>query len=248
MTACLSEFALDHLMLDGNPTPEAEAHLRECTACQSRREQRRISEEEFERSLATPFWHAVLREHGQRRRRRFVWLGLSSTLAATSALVFLVAHDAGNPPAVHFLAKGAPSLEIHCRRGALTFVMAPGDAVEPGDELRFVPRSTPAQARYIQVASIDGSGTYTPFYPAEFEAQSLPLPSPGQPLEGSIRLDRAPGPERLFFVLSATPLSVSAVREAAQAHVASLRAPGSIQGAEVASGWIVLAKNAPTLP
>ena len=248
MTTCLSEFALDHLVLHGNGMPEIEAHVRECAACLSRREQRRLFEDEFERSLATPFWRSVVRERERRRRRRFLWLGLPGALAVACALAFLVVRDNGEQPAAYVQAKGAPSLDIHCRRGARTFALVPGDAVQAGDELRFVPRPTSAQARYIQVASIDGTGSFVPFYPAQPEARSLALPPPGQPLTDSIRLDRAPGPERLFFVFSATPLPVVAVREAAQAHVADLSAPNTIQGTAVASGWIVLAKHVPMLP
>jgi hypothetical protein len=248
MTACASDFALDALALSGDAAPEVAAHVRECASCRERSEQRRLVEEEFERGVAPPFWRAVVHEHRRRRRRRLWALALAPALSAACALVILVARgDTGRPP-VEVVAKGTPSLEIHCRRGGRTFAMAARDAVEPGDELRFVPRPASTQAHYIQVASIDGTGSYTPFYPALPAAESLPLPPSGQPLAGSIRLDDAPGPERLFVVLSTTPLPVAAVREAAQAHVSNLSAAGAIGGVAVESGWIVLPKTGQDSP
>jgi hypothetical protein len=249
MSACPSEFALDHFQLHDGAGPGVEAHVRGCTHCQNRLAQRCATEREFDDRLAVPFWHAVLDGRRTRRRRRFLWLGLPPSLAVASALLFLVSRNQEPPrrPSIDLVAKGSASLELHCRRGLATFALAPGDAVAPGDELRFVPRAT-AQGGYVQVGSIDGTGTYTPFYPADSSADSVRLPPPGQPLPGSIRLDRAPGPERLFFVFSPTPIAAATVRQAAQAHVADLSTTKVIQGIRVTTGWVVLPKNIPVLP
>jgi hypothetical protein len=248
MTACLSELALDRLLLSREGAPEGQAaeHLGTCTTCQSRCEQRRQFEGEFEQTLAGPFWRAVVRAQGQRRRRRFLWMGLPPILAVAGALVFVVGRADVRPPKDDVLAKGPPSLEIHCRRDGRAFALTASDPVQAGDELRFVPRSLSGQARYVQVASIDGTGAYTPFYPAELEGRSSPLPLAGQPLAGSIRLDDAPGPERLFVVFSATPLPAVAVRTAARAHVADLSTTNSLDGVEVTTAWVVLDKTIPS--
>jgi hypothetical protein len=114
--------------------------------------------------------------------------------------------------------------------------------IEPADELRFVPRPASPGARYVQVGSIDGADHYTPFYPSNREAFSVPLPSSGQPLDGSIRIDAAPGPERLFFVFSSTALPVPAVELAARRHVTDLHSVRDIAGVAVEGGWLILDK------
>jgi hypothetical protein len=243
---CLSEFALDDLILNGpdEASRDAAAHLQDCEACRRRHDDRHAFVAEFERSLAGPFWQATRRRHEQRRRRRrALLLGLPWGLAAVCALVFLVSR-AGKTPSAYLGAKGAAALEIHCRRDGRTFALRPDDAVAPGDELRFVPRPASAQARYVQIASIDGTHRYTPFYPSDIAASSLPLPPAGQPLDGSIRLDDAPGPERLFVVYSSVPLPAGEVEKAARQLEGGMHAVRDIAGAETESGWIMLAKTA----
>ena len=239
---CLSELSLDRLLLAGG-VAEGETHVRACADCRSRFEQRRAFEREFEQSMAAPFWRAVVTARDRRRRRRWLWMALPALAGACAMLLFLRGPDLRAPEDVR-VAKGPSSLEIHCRREGRTFALAEGDAVQGGDDLRFVPRALSERARFVQVASIDGTGTYTPFYPSALEARSLPVPPAGQPLEGSIHLDRAPGPERLFVVFSSTALPAVAVRAAAVTHVAALSAPTSIDGVDVTARWITLEKVA----
>jgi hypothetical protein len=243
MSACLSELALDDLILNG--AGEAPPHLRTCEACLRRHADHQASVERFEREQATPFWKELRRryERGRRRRRLFAF-GLPGVLVAAS-LTFVVVRKEGGLTGSYVGAKGAASLGLHCRRTGNTFALGAHDPVQAGDELRFVPRPASPAARYVQIASIDGTGHYAPFYPADRGAFSLPLPAPGEPLAGSIRLDGAPGPERLFFVFSSSPLAVPDVEQAARA--AGAHAVDNIAGAPVESGWLVLAKvPAPT--
>ena len=65
--------------------------------------------------------------------------------------------------------------------------------------------------RYVTVGSVDGTGRFSPFYPANLDGHSVTLPALGQPLGPPIVLDAAPGPERIVVVRSARPLSVAAV-------------------------------------
>jgi hypothetical protein len=246
MSTCLSEFALDDVILNGNDkgSGAAASHLRSCTACQRRRDERQASLEEIERLQAGSFWQAVRRGYLRRRRSRraFLW-GVPCGAAAVLGWALL---PRGHDPhlSAYLGAKGSSTIEIHCRRSGRTFPLSVDGTVEPGDELRFVPRPVSSTVRYVQLASIDGTGRYTPFYPSDPSAASLPLPSPGQPLEGSIRLDSAPGPERLFFVFSPVPLPASVVEQAARQHAAGLRPVTEIAGAQVEAGWLVLAKAA----
>jgi hypothetical protein len=245
MNACLSEFALDDLILngDGETSRGAASHLKGCAACQHRHEERRSFMDQFERLQAGPLWQATRRGYERRRRsRRAFALGVPTGLAVACVLAFL-SRGWESPSGSYLGAKGAGALEIHCRRADRIFTLRPSDTVQSGDELRFVPRPASPSLHYVQIASIDGTHRYTPFYPSDLTAFSLPLPAPGQPLDGSIRLDSAPGPERLFFVFSPVSLPAAEVEQAARRHVADLQAVRDIAGAEVESGWISLTKS-----
>jgi hypothetical protein len=243
MSTCLSEFALDDLILndDGGTSRQAASHLQTCDDCRQRYESRRAVLEQFECEQAPAFWPKTRRGYLRRRgtRRAFI-LGIPCGLAAACAFAFL-ARSGPSPTGSYLAAKGTAALEIHCRRGGRTFPLHLEDRVEPGDELRFVPRPASSAVHFVQVASIDGTGRFTPFYPSSSAASSIPLPSPGQPLDGSIRLDFAPGPERLIFIFSPESLSVSQVEQTARQHLADLRPLSDIAGVE--SGWIVLDKT-----
>jgi len=58
------------------------------------------------------------------------------------------------------------------------------------------------------------------------------------------RLDDAPGPERLFVVISGAPLSEAAVAEAAEAQAPAAATVDRIANQPVHSAWIALPKRA----
>jgi hypothetical protein len=70
------------------------------------------------------------------------------------------------------------------------------------------------------VTSIDGAGQPSVYYPYQGET-SAEVVGPGTvSVPGSIVLDQAPGPERLFAIYSKQPLPAGTVREAL-AHLAA---------------------------
>ncbi len=240
MNGCLSEFALDDHAVHGHTSPVVAAHLNGCQACRARIDGRQARVSEFQETLAAPMWTRVRAEAGTRRRARALpWAVIA---AGATAILLLVVLPRRPPGSLGPTAKGSALAEIVCRRGERAFVIGSGDEVAPGDRLRFRPLPLWPQARYIQVGSVDGTGGYSPFYPAG-DGVSVALPVRGEPLDGSIRLDDAPGPERLFVVLSATPLSTRDVRQVAEAHAADGERVARIGGAEVATAWIVLPKR-----
>jgi hypothetical protein len=245
VNGCLSDFALDDRELRRGGELSANAHLETCPACRERLAERRARIAEFEATLAGPTWPRIQAEAGARRRswRRVFPLALLG--AATAALLLFVAPRrplgvSGPTP------KGSAPAEIICRRGDRTFVVGSGDEVAPGDALRFLPLPIWPEARFVQVGSVDGTGSYAPFYPSTDDGASVALPARGAPLPGSIRLDDAPGPEHLFVVLSATPLASREVGRAALAHAAGSERVDQIGGTPVVSAWIVLPKRGGT--
>ncbi|HLK89749.1 MAG TPA: hypothetical protein VKZ18_07640 [Polyangia bacterium] len=243
MNGCPSEFALDQRQLQGGADPALALHLDACASCQARLAARRASVAEFEQTLAAPTWTRIEAERRARRRApRFARLFSWAALGAAAASVLYVAVPYRRSAVSTLTPKGSALAQVVCRRGGQTFVVGPGAEVAPGDALRFLPLPVWPQARYIQVGSVDGTGAYVPFYPAA-AAESVALPPRGAALEGSIQLDDAPGPERLFFVLSAVPLSTREVAQAALAHVGAGDRVQRIAGREVVTGWVVLPKR-----
>ena len=182
---CPSHFALDDLELHGGGRPEVRRHIDGCRRCQGRIAERAAELPRFHETAA-PLWTRIAArgpERRQRRRRR-LWLIQLPALAvglAAAVLVVKARTPSDGPAAAPYVGpKGRAPVEIVCRRGAATFVLAPGDDVVPGDELRFRPLPVWPDARFIQIGSVDGTGRYTPFYPPAPGAASVALPEHGQ--------------------------------------------------------------------
>ena len=208
---CPSRFALDDRALHHGgghaqrEQPEIDRHVDSCRRCQATLAERAAERALFD-ATAGAVWTRIAAQGRARRRRR--WIALPALVAALGAVALVIAARGHGPVDRGYVGpKGAASIEIVCRRAGAVFALGPDDEVAPGDELRFTPRPVRPDARFIQIGSVDGTGRYTPFYPSVPGAVGVPLPPSGQALDGSIRMDDAPGPERLFVVLSATPLS-----------------------------------------
>ena len=239
MQPCPSDFTLDDLEIHGGVAPpEIAAHLASCPRCGARRTARVARQAEFRAEMAPVVWPAI-ESRTARLRRRWLVFGLPA-LAAAAAIVIVA--GTGREQRGYVGVKGGPSVEIVCRRGAQTFVLDPGQPLAPGDELRFRPLGSPAAARYLLLGSVDGGGRYTPFYPARAAEESVPLPPPGEPLPGGIRIDDAPGPERLLGIWSPHPITAAAAAPVAEAEAARLGPIRALAGVEVTSAWLVLSK------
>ena len=247
---CPSHFALDDREIHG-ADDVISRHLADCPRCAPRLAERAAERAAFDdqsRALWTRI-AAAAQERGQRAgRSRLAGLRLTVlpalVLGVAAVALWVGVRHPDSRPGGYVAPKGRAPVEIVCRRAGAVFVLAPGDEVAPGDELRFRPLPIWSDARFIQIGSVDGTGRYAHFYPSAAGAPSLSLPSSGAALEGSIRLDAAPGPERLFVVLSAAPLAETAVRQVAEANAAAGGTVARIDGTAVMTAWIVLGKRA----
>jgi hypothetical protein len=244
---CPSRFALDDRALHHGgghaqrEQPEIDRHVDSCRRCQATLAERAAERALFD-ATAGAVWTRIAAQGRARRRRR--WIALPALVAALGAVALVIAARGHGPVDRGYVGpKGAASIEIVCRRAGAVFALGPDDEVAPGDELRFTPLPVRPDARFVHVGSVDGTGRYTPFYPLA-GAAGVVLPAPGQPLDGGIRLDAAPGPERLFVVLSAAALSVDAVRAVAEANAGARTTVDRIDGVSVTTAWIVLPKRA----
>jgi hypothetical protein len=243
---CPSHFALDDLEAQGRGSPAAGNHPADCVRCAARQAERATQRAIFDAQQAALWTRIAAAGHERWRRRPGRWrLGLAALAMGLGAVALRVTVRRSESRADSYLApKGRTPIEIVCRRGGAVFVLGPGDDVAPGDELRFRPLPVWPEARFLQIGSVDGTGRYTPFYPDAAGAPSVALPGGTAALDGSIRLDDAPGPERVFIVTSRAPVSETEVARLAEAGAAAGATVDRIQGEPVQSAWIVLPKRA----
>lgn len=212
--------------LSGEEEGRIQQHLADCVRCRTDHagyaaDAQRFSQEIFPRTVerfnrATPgtFW-------GRVRQRRLVWL-LAPAMTVALALVVVGARLSQDRLSNDGLSNdgnsgtgtttdddirikgGEPTLRSFARRTQHVFPVQDGMELHPGDELRFVVDSP--SLRYLLVASIDGTGKVNVYFP--YDGSQSGAIATGKPTElpGSIVLDHAPGPERIFAFYSKAPL------------------------------------------
>jgi anti-sigma factor RsiW len=241
MSEHLSIFALGRFAHGASPPKErqgAEEHLSACPACQARLAEVNESRERFSRGVFERTLPEV-RRRDQRRRRLWAWaVSMPLVLAAGVASVLVMRQD--REPDFGF--KGAPTLQIFVRRGEKAVDVAPGSALHAGDQLRLA--IDPSGYRYLLVGSVDASGKASIYVPFE-GSRSVPISQPTTfPASGSLVLDDTPGPERLFALLSRSPIDadpvLAALRELGRGGPAAIRATQRLPlpaGAQVSFLW-----------
>jgi hypothetical protein len=208
----VSALLLDALALgalDGDAAARVRAHLASCAECRS--------DHEAAAELRAQFSRLVLpRTLPVRRPRRWVWLAAP----ALAALCVILALRLRQPPVPELAIKGDASWEVFANRAGRVFAVHDGTRLAEGDRIRFA--IVPGGARYLLVASVDGGGGVTMYYPYN-GVQSVSITDgeggDGGRIEppGSIVLDAAPGPERIYAMLSDVALPVELVTTLLQA-------------------------------
>jgi len=214
----LDALALD--ALDGATAARVQAHLAGCGAC---RDQQHAASEQRAR-----FTHDVLpRGVPARRARRWPWLAVPGLALAAVLALLLLPPRPDRPPELAI--KGDASWQVFANRDGRTFPVRDGSELAAGDRIRFV--VYPARARYLLVVSIDGRGAAMIYYPYGGE-RSAAVEGDRVELPGSIELDAAPGPERIYALLSDTPIVASLVmrhlQDVAAGGADAIRGAGSL--------------------
>ncbi|MES1207030.1 MAG: zf-HC2 domain-containing protein, partial [Pseudomonadota bacterium] len=217
-----------------------ERHLAGCARCRSSADALDATHRQF-----VEVWvktRGALRERaGSRPSERRPWSparwSLFAVAPALAAVLILVVvrprhHGGGELASEPVLrSKGEAGLLVVARRGERVFP-ADGEPLRAGDRIRFVLEGV--EYPFVMIASVDGNGRANLYVPYE-GAESSPVPAHEAgaeevALEGSIVLDRSPGPERLFALFSQRPLPAAPVR-AALAAIA-VGGPDAIRSSE----------------
>ena len=140
-----------------------------------------------------------------RRPKRWLFAGLvaASTMAAAGALVV---QPMGTPTAEPMVrAKGGAQLGWMVLRDDGVQMGSADQTVAAGDRIQFTWAGNDVSSAVV--IGVDGTGTSTVLWPADGGDVPVPLHGASGMLDGSVKLDDAPGPERFFIVFNAASVS-----------------------------------------
>lgn len=213
--ACPSDLVLDRFLageLAGPERDEVVVHLDSCPDCADRRAAferaaARFPEEVFVEGLAA-------RTARTARTRGLHRIGTVGALAAAAAATaFFLVPRGGVAPGPAVRAKGGDRLEVYASRDGQVDRLLPGEALAPGDALRFEVGA--AERAWVVVLGLDAAGAVTAY--AGGEGGGVPLdPGATSLLPGSVVLDDTPGTERLVALFCERPLERDAAIRAGE--------------------------------
>lgn len=242
----LTEIAIAEVLLGAEPAGDAAA----CPVCRAALDDARREATAFTRTVGPRTLPVI---EARLARWRMVWFASAGLAAVAAVAAVALVWFAGRaitapgiaPRAPMIAAKGDPALHVMARQHTggedHVFEVQDGAALRPGDAIRF---AIDADGGYLLVVSVDGAGQLSVYHPYGGD-RSAPLDAPGHRavLDGSIVLDDAPGPERIWAVISDRPIAVAELR----AQLAAIQAGGPsairrgveirIAGARQASLW-----------
>lgn len=205
MTGHLSAFTLDALAvgaLGGDDEARTREHLAACSRCRADLDAAAALREQFEQGVLARTLPTIRERRSPHSRWR--WLLVPALTAA--ALLFLVIRP--RTASDDLSIKGDAAWQVYANRDGQTFKVKDGARLDAGDRIRFV--VTPNKAHYVLIASLDGAGAATIYYPYG-GTESEWIDDARKELPGSIVLDAAPGPERVFALFSDRPIPADAV-------------------------------------
>ena len=204
--------------LDAREHAAAASHTATCERCRRLVARARGDNAYFLTRVAPRTLPGIQRRLGVSRRPRWWALAVAPALAAAIVLLLFLPRTR-RPPHAEWRIKGDTSLSAWALRGKRVFPVTDGMPLAQGDRVRFV--IEPGDARYALIASVDGAGTSTIYYPyLGRESALLEGRPPRVEVPDSIILDGTQGPERVFALFTRVPLSSESVIRALQAlHV-----------------------------
>ncbi|MDB4955333.1 MAG: hypothetical protein JWO36_2902 [Myxococcales bacterium] len=198
----VSAIELDAVVL-GNADARIREHLADCAACRADAEAAAASREHFASHVFARTLPAVL----AKRQSRW-WIALSLPILAVAAILLFVATRSQQTPELGI--KGTAAWQVFANRDGKTFQVHDGGKLAAGDRMRFV--VVPNGAKFLLIASVDGAGNTSIYFPFD-GTESGKIDGGHVELPGSIVLDTAPGPERMFALFSNEPIAAGPVKQ-----------------------------------
>lgn len=213
MSAHVSSMTIDAVaggLVTGDELASALAHIETCARCRADLDVAEVACATFKRDV-------LPRTIGSLRPRPW-WRSFAPlivpVLAAAAILVWLARKPETTTVTDDIRAKGPATFQVYAKRGERVLALRDGSRLAPGDAIRFVAGSR--VARFLLVGSVDGAGRASIYFPYR-GTQSGAIGGTPAELPGSIVLDAAPGPERLFAVFTTEPIEAAAVTSALEA-------------------------------
>lgn len=154
------------------------------------------------------------------------WLAIAAPLAA---MLVLAPRLVATEEIVRF--KGGGLKVVYLRAGGTPLPVESDMRLQEGDALRFWYESP--KPGHLLILDLDGTGQATVFHPFG-GARSVPIPAQSkEPLEGSVVLDAAPGPEWLVAVFSPKPLEAGPLLRQLEASAGREKPVVTCDGCEV---------------
>ncbi|MHB8419465.1 MAG: zf-HC2 domain-containing protein [Myxococcales bacterium] len=191
----------------------ADAHLEGCERCRALAAELAADDDRFRREVfprTLPRIEARAARGRWGRGARWGWIWAPAVALAALPVALLVLRTSAPRPDLE--PKGGPVFQLFARRGVQVFAVEPGSRLQPGDQLRFV--VDPGELDHVLVASRDGAGKLSVYYPFGAVASGAVTPTTRSELPGSVTLDGTLGDERLWAVFSRRPLSSEEVLQA----------------------------------
>ena len=218
----LSSETIDLLMLQAlsaGETTEAKTHLDGCASCKKRWDELNEDKARFEQ-FVMPRTLAKVEERVRGgagffsflKLPRWVPIAVGAAVALGITTTVTIKRVNGGDDENYVGIKGGPGLEVVAERGGKQFPLKPGTALQPKDKVRFLVNA--AGSKYVMIASKDGAGTFTVYYPYN-GPQSAAVG--GRELPGSVELDEVVGKEWLVAVFSDAPVKAEAVKSLMEA-------------------------------
>ncbi|MFT3916642.1 MAG: DUF4384 domain-containing protein [Anaeromyxobacteraceae bacterium] len=205
-TACHSALHLDRWLAGALPAPEAAAlaaHVEGCARCGDAVAELRAARADPLPPLRAPAAVAGPAPAPPRRRGALV-PAAAAALAAAAAVLLVV-----GPGPVERTKGGAVALGMWVQHGGEVRRAGPGEAVAPGDAVRFSV-TTPWPA-YVAVLSVDAAGRASVYYPDGATAAPV-APGTDVALPLATRLDGTAGPERIVGLFCERAIALEPVR------------------------------------
>ena len=257
----VSSFDLDLLEmggLDETKKRTIDEHLRACATCRQDHESLKKFRAEFSDQVLPRTIDRVRERVEAPAKLSFARPAVfAPVLASAAALALWVATGRPGLPGKDdgdtVRAKGEAALQIVARHeGRVATLDQSHPSVAAGDEIRFIVTPTDLSHPYLYIASVDGRGRANFYFPFD-GAQSARVDRAGRwEIPGSIVVDDAPGPERVFALFSREPLAKAAVANAlgeiGRKGWDAIRATARIDLGDVVQSSTVIEKSVPSKP